>query len=153
MRFSATRQSLLALPTRTRREREKQPTPFRLRVQQGFLALFLALVPVEAWAQVGREFVTVEAHVGRARVVHVGKILEIKQIEYGKPLTDIQKLGKPHRLVFAVSAARPQPCRNQLAPGGRRSREKRRRRLFCFSTWRRATSHCPPRMSERIRST
>ena len=39
MRFSATRQSLLALPTRTRREREKQPTPFSLRVRQGFLAL------------------------------------------------------------------------------------------------------------------
>lgn len=103
MRFSATRQSLLALPTRTRREREKQPTPFSLRVRQGFLALLFALVPVVASAQVGREFVAVEAYVGRARVVHVGKILEIKQIEYGKPLTDIQKLGKPYRLVFKVS--------------------------------------------------
>ncbi|MFN0125707.1 MAG: hypothetical protein ACKV19_03350 [Verrucomicrobiales bacterium] len=78
-------------------------TLFRSRVWQGLLALFLVLVPVEARAQVGREFVTVEAYVGRARVVHLGKILEITQIEYGEPLTDIQKLGKPYRLVFAVS--------------------------------------------------
>ncbi|MFN0128598.1 MAG: hypothetical protein ACKV19_18150 [Verrucomicrobiales bacterium] len=40
---------------------------------------------------------------GTARVVHVGKIVEIKPIEYGKPLTDNQKSGKPHRLVVAVS--------------------------------------------------
>ena len=103
MRSSATRQNLLALPTRTRREKKKQPTPFSLRVRQGFLALLLALVPVEAWAQVGREFVAVEAYVGRARVVHVGKILEVTSVEYGQPLTDIQKLGKPYRLVFKVS--------------------------------------------------
>ena len=73
------------------------------RARQGVLTLLLALVPVVASAQVGREFVAVEAHVGRARVVHVGKIFEITQIEYGKPLTDIQKSGKPYRLVFAVS--------------------------------------------------
>ena len=64
------------------------------RARQGVLTLLLALVPVVASAQVGREFVSVEAYAGRARVVHVGKIVEIKPIEYGKQLTDIQKSGK-----------------------------------------------------------
>ena len=99
MSTSTALQSLLALSAHTC----CRATLFSLRVRQGFLALFLALVPAVASAQVGREFVAVEAYVGRARVVHVGKILEIKQIEYGKPLTDIQKLGKPYRLVFEVS--------------------------------------------------
>lgn len=78
-------------------------TLFYLRSRQCFLALFLAMLPVDAWAQIGREFVSVEAFVGQSRILHVGKIIEIKPIEYGKPLTDIQKLGKPHRLVFEVS--------------------------------------------------
>lgn len=99
MNTSTALQSLLALSAHTC----CRATPFSLRVRQGFLALLFALVPVVASAQVGREFVAVEAYVGRARVVHVGKILEITQIEYGKPLTDIQKLGKPYRFVFAVS--------------------------------------------------
>jgi hypothetical protein len=67
------------------------------------LVLFLAMLPVAAWAQKGRQFDTVEACVGTARVVHVGKIVEIKPIEFGESLTYKQKLGKPHRLVFAVS--------------------------------------------------
>lgn len=103
MRFSATHHSLLALSTRTHCVRGNRSTLFSLRARQGFLALFLALAPVVALAQVGREFVAVEAYVGRARVIHVGKILEIKQIEYGKLLTETQKLGKPYRLVFEVS--------------------------------------------------
>ena len=73
------------------------------RTRQGVLGLFLVLVPVVALAQVGREFVAVETYVGRSRIVHVGKIVDIKPIEFEKPLTDIQKLGKPHKLVFAVS--------------------------------------------------
>ena len=96
---SAALHSLLALSTHTC----CRSTLISSRARQGFLALLFALVPVVAWAQVGREFVAVEAYVGRARVVHVGKILEIKQMEYGKPLTDRQKLGKPYRLVFEVS--------------------------------------------------
>ncbi len=48
-------------------------------------------------------FVSVEAYVGLARVVHVAKIVELKQIEYEKPLTSIQKWGKPYRLVLEVS--------------------------------------------------
>ena len=99
MNTSTALQSLLALSAHIC----CRATLFSLRVRQGFLALLFALVPVVASAQVGREFVAVEAYVGRARVVHVGKILEITQIEYGKPLTDIQKSGKPYRLVFAVS--------------------------------------------------
>lgn len=70
---------------------------------RGVLALLLAMVPLSASAQVGRIFVSAEAYAGVSRVVHVGKIVEIKQIEYGKRLTDTQKLGKPHRLVFEVS--------------------------------------------------
>jgi hypothetical protein len=52
------------------------------------LVLFLAMLPVAAWAQKGRQFDTVEACVGTARVVHVGKIVEIKPIEFGESLTD-----------------------------------------------------------------
>ena len=103
MSFSAAQQNLLSLPSHTCFQTGNRSTLFSSRVRQGFLALLLALVPVVASAQVGREFVSAEAYVGVARVVYVGKILEIKQIEYGKPLTDIQKLGKPYRLVFEVS--------------------------------------------------
>jgi hypothetical protein len=63
----------------------------------------LAIVPVVALAQTVRRFDTVESCVGTARVVHVGKIVEIEPIEYGEPLTDNQKSGKPYRLIFAVS--------------------------------------------------
>jgi len=65
--------------------------------------LLLAWAPAVGWAQVGRVFVSAEAYVGLARVVHVGKIVELKQIEYEKPLTFTQKLGRPYRLVFEVS--------------------------------------------------
>lgn len=61
------------------------------------------LLPAVGWAQVGRVFVSAEAYVGLARVVHVGRIVEFKQIEYEKPLTSTQKSGKPYRLVFEVS--------------------------------------------------
>jgi hypothetical protein len=103
MRLIVTHQNLLALARRVRCSQECRSTLFRLRVWQGFLALFLAMMPVVALAQVGRAFVSVEALVGRARIIHVGKIVEIKPIEYVKPLTITQKLGKPNRLVFVVS--------------------------------------------------
>ena len=70
---------------------------------RSFVAVVLALAPVFAFAQVGRNFISVEAYVGVARVVHVGKILEFELIEYDKPLTETQKLGKPYRFVFEVS--------------------------------------------------
>ena len=103
MRIVAALQGLLALSTHTCCVRKNRSTLITSRAWQGFLALLLALVPAVGFAQVGREFVAVEAYVGRARVVHVGQILEIKQIQYGKPLTDIQRLGKPYRFVFEVS--------------------------------------------------
>lgn len=56
-----------------------------------------------ASGQVGRIFVSTEAYAGLARIIHVGKIVELQRIEYEKPLTGIQKLGKPYRLVFEVS--------------------------------------------------
>ncbi|MCY2967132.1 MAG: hypothetical protein NT069_26425, partial [Planctomycetota bacterium] len=100
-------QSPLSLSTHTCCQRENQSTLFYSRVWQGCLTLFRALllasVPVVASAQVGRGFVSAEAYVGVGRVVYVGKILEIRQIDYGKPLTDTQKLGQPYRLVFEVS--------------------------------------------------
>ena len=69
-----------------------------------FVVLLLALVPVLASAQIGRLFVSAEASVGQARIVHVGKIVELGTIEYGKPLTEKETLGiKPCRLVFEVS--------------------------------------------------
>ena len=47
---------------------------------RGVLALLLAMVPLSASAQVGRIFVSAEAYAGVSRVVHVGKIFEIKHI-------------------------------------------------------------------------
>lgn len=82
---------------------ENRATLAVLRVWQGFVILLLALVPVSGLAQTGREFVSAEAYVGLARIVHVGKIVELKQAEYEKPLTANQKIGKPYRLVFKVS--------------------------------------------------
>ncbi len=70
---------------------------------QCFVILLSASMPAVSWAQVGRVFVSTEAYVGLARVVHVGRIVEFKQIEYLKPLTSTQKIGKPYRLVFEVS--------------------------------------------------
>lgn len=73
-------------------------------LRRGLFAILLAIAPTSALAQVGRIFVSAEAYVGAARGVHIGKIVELKPIEnYGKPLTEIQKIGKPHRLIFDVS--------------------------------------------------
>lgn len=74
-----------------------------LSISRCVVALILAWMPSIGWAQVGRGYVSVEAYVGLARVVHVGKIVELEQIEYEKPLTGIQKIGKPYRMVFEVS--------------------------------------------------
>lgn len=69
------------------------------------VVLLLVLVPVVCPAQIGRYFVSIEAYVGFSRVVYVGKIAELKRIEYenDKPLTRAQGIGKPYRLVFEVS--------------------------------------------------
>lgn len=105
MGFGAALRSLLVLSIHTTCERANRTPLATSRERQGFVILFLALVPVLGSAQVGRIFVSAEAYVGCARVVHVGKIVELKQIEYEseKPLTFTQKLGKPHQLVFEVS--------------------------------------------------
>jgi hypothetical protein len=64
--------------------------------------VLLVWMPSVVWAQVGRGFISVEAYVGLARVVHVGKIVELEQIEYEKPLKRIQTVGRPSRMVFEV---------------------------------------------------
>jgi hypothetical protein len=70
------------------------------------LGLLLAIAPSSAAGQVGRIFVSAEAYAGVSRVVHVGKIKELLPVDYKaaetRPLTDTQKIGKPHRLVFEV---------------------------------------------------
>jgi hypothetical protein len=70
-----------------------------LRVACGLL---LATVPCSASAQVGRIFVSAEVYAGVSRIVYVGKIVELQRVDYEKPLTPIQEIGKPHRLVFEV---------------------------------------------------
>ncbi len=78
-----------------------QPTS---RLNHALVVLLLALVPVLASAQIGRTFVSAEAYVGMARIVHVGKIVELAPIEHGKPLTERDTTGsKPWRLVLDVS--------------------------------------------------
>ena len=72
----------------------------------GRLLALLSLTPLLASAQVGRIFVSAEAFAGQGRIIHVGKITnieEVKEIEFEKPLTRIQKVGKPHRLVFEIT--------------------------------------------------
>jgi hypothetical protein len=60
------------------------------------------MAPCSASAQVGRIFVSAEAYAGVSRILYVGKIAELQRVDYEKPLTSIQKIGKPHRLVFEV---------------------------------------------------
>lgn len=75
-------------------------------VQTIFRILFglvLVLTPLTASAQVGRVFVSAEAYAGASRVIYFGKIVELQRIDYEKPLTDTQKLGKRYRLVFEVA--------------------------------------------------
>lgn len=67
------------------------------------LSLALTLGATHGNAQVGRLFLSAEALVGCSRIVHVGKIRELERVDYRKPLTSTQKIGKPHRLVFEVS--------------------------------------------------
>lgn len=73
------------------------------------LVLSLALLgatPPLATAQVGRTFVSAEAFASVGRIIHVGKISrieEVKEIKFEKPLTRVQKIGKPHLLVFEIS--------------------------------------------------
>ena len=82
---------------------ENHGPPVVSRVRQGLVILILALGPVSVSAQIGRDFVSTEAYVGLSRIVYVGKIVELVQIEYKKPLVGIQKYGKTYRLVFEVS--------------------------------------------------
>lgn len=103
MRYGKAVLHLPALSRQTHCERETRSRVTASRVLPCCVVLLLAWVPAVGWAQVGRGFVSVEAYVGLARVVHVGKIVELKQIEYDKPLTSTQQLGKPYRLVFQVS--------------------------------------------------
>ncbi|MDB5344725.1 MAG: hypothetical protein JWP89_3102 [Schlesneria sp.] len=72
------------------------------RVLRAAIGLLLAMVPFSASAQVGRIFVSAEAYAGVSRIVSVGKIVELQRVDYEKPLTFTQKLGKPHRLVFEI---------------------------------------------------
>ena len=70
--------------------------------------LLCALIaPSIGWAQDGRTYVSVEAYVGLARAVHVGTIVELEQIEYEKPLTGNQELGKPYRLCLLYTSPSP----------------------------------------------
>lgn len=103
MKLSAAIPKLLALPQLILGGRKNRPTRATLLGLCGWVLLLLVSVPTAGWAQTGRGFVAVEAYVGLARVVYVGQIAEIQLIEYDKPQSSIQKLGKPYRLVFEVS--------------------------------------------------
>jgi hypothetical protein len=73
------------------------------RVLRAAFGLLLVLTPLSASAQVGRIFVSTDAYAGVSRIVYVGKIVELKRVDYEQRLTFIQKIGKPHRLVFEVA--------------------------------------------------
>ncbi|MCB9949653.1 MAG: hypothetical protein H6824_01580 [Planctomycetaceae bacterium] len=69
------------------------------------LTLLLIFLPLPVFAQTGREFIAAETYVATSRIVYLGKIVELKETTYGGPLTEIQKFGKPYRMVFAVDEA------------------------------------------------
>lgn len=96
-------QSLLVIPTRAESARGALFKLVAARWRQSFAVLLVALAPASASGQVGRIFVSAEAYTGLARIIHVGKIVELERIDYKKPLTEVQRLGKPYRLVFEVS--------------------------------------------------
>ena len=81
-------------------ERENR---YVLAISRAALILVLASMPSVGWAQVGRAYVSVEAYVGLARAVHVGRIVELERIDYGKPLTWIEKFGERYQMVFEIS--------------------------------------------------
>lgn len=65
------------------------------------LLLFLAL-GTWAFGQRGRAFVSIEAHVGTARSVHIGFVKHLEPIEYVKPKEGFYP-GNPHRVTFTVT--------------------------------------------------
>lgn len=74
-------------------------------VRTWFIAVLCALVlfPLLAQAQVGRLFVTAEAHVALARAVHVGTVVVVEPVKFDKALEGPQKFGVPHRVVLEVT--------------------------------------------------
>ena len=100
MKFNIALSSLFDL---CRHTNNKLGNRYVLTTSHCLAVLLLVWMPSGAWAQVGRQYVSVEAYVGLARAVHVGKIVELTRIDYEKPLTGIQKFGKPYRMVFEVS--------------------------------------------------
>lgn len=71
-------------------------------VRMTVAVLLLALMPLVAQAQMGRHFGSAEGYAGLARVIHVGKVVEVAVVAYEKPLEGPQKIGKPHRVVMEV---------------------------------------------------
>ena len=81
MRFNAALPSPMDLSRHTNFVRGKRDM---LTIPRCLAVLLFAWMPSVAGAQVGREYVSVEAYVGLARAVHVGKIVELEQIDYEK---------------------------------------------------------------------
>jgi len=75
----------------------------RSRLLQATVFLLTLLLPLSASAQTGRIFVSAEAFASASRIIKLGMIVELKQIDYDKPLTMLQKIGKPYRLVFKIT--------------------------------------------------
>lgn len=76
-----------------------------LRVASWLLVLFMFLVlaSTAGLAQTGRGFVSIEAYVGMARIVYVGKIIELEKIEYTEPNSRLKQGCEPYWLAFEVS--------------------------------------------------
>jgi len=67
------------------------------------LVALLAVIPVVAFAQIGRAFVALESYVALGDTVRVGKIVKLEPINYGKQLTGVQAYGKTYGLTFEVA--------------------------------------------------
>jgi hypothetical protein len=99
--FAAAFFGLPRMPTTgANRNRSREMVQILSRMAFGLL---LVMAPISASAQVGRVFVSAEAYAGMSRVLYVGKIVELQRIDYNKPLTSTQSIGKPYRLVFEVN--------------------------------------------------
>lgn len=65
--------------------------------------LLLLLASANGFAQRGRSYISIEAHIGLSKFVHVGAIESLEQVAYDKPLPFPLNAGKEYRLLFKVA--------------------------------------------------
>lgn len=76
--------------------------------------LSLLILTAAGFAQRGRGFITIEAHVGLAHSVNIGSIKSIEPSDYTFPPED-QYYGKPYKITFSVTETIKGPAAKSLS--------------------------------------